>query len=156
MVRRSILKATTHVLLLCAAFSVILCSARGYAMPDRSCLTRDSASLVAENFVKSDETFKFDGLSDTLNLRVEHADTLPDIVGPKTLGMALAIAIPASNNEYTFKATFNSRYSGYGDRTGKILGQVITPHVAEIVVQNCQVKSAVMDGKWDMMTQKLV
>jgi hypothetical protein len=156
MVHSSILKAATKVLLLCATFSVILCSAKGYAMPDRSCLTRDSASLVAENFIKSDATFKFDGLEDTFSLRVEHANTLPDIVGPKTMGMALAFAIPAGNNEYTFKAKFDSRHSGYGDRTGKILAQVITPHVAEVIVENCQVKSAIMDGKLDMLTGKPV
>jgi hypothetical protein len=70
--------------------------------------------------------------------------------------MALAIAIPASNNEYTFKAKFDCRHSGYGDRTGKILAQVITPHEAEITVENCQVKSAVMDGKWDMIGEKQI
>lgn len=103
------LKAITMVLLMCAALSIILCSLGGCAIPDGACDTRDVASLVAESFVKNDDTFK---------------------------------------------AKFDCRHSGYGDRTGKILAQVITPHEAEITVVNCQVKSAVMDSKWNMLTEK--
>ncbi len=149
-------KTITTVFLICALMSVILCSYRGSAMPDRSCNTRDGASLVAEQFIKNDETFKFDGMADTLSLRVEHAGTLNDVVKPQFAALTMDIAMPLAPAEYTFKAKFDCRHSGYGDRAGKYLAQVITPHEAEITVVGCQVKSAVMDGKWDMLQEASV
>jgi len=145
-------KTITLVLLMCATLSVVLCSYRGSAMPDRACDTRDAASLVAENFVKNDETFRFDGMRDTLSIRVEHAG---DLITPK-LSVMTALVLPLAPKEYTFKAKFDSRHSGYGDRTGKYLAQVITPHEAEITVVNCQVTKAIMDGKWDMVRENMI
>lgn len=147
-------KTIMTVFLVCAILSVIICSYRGAAMPDRSCDTRDGASVVAEQFVKNDATFRFDGMKDTLSLRVEHAGSLSDVVKPQFAAMTLDIGPKAGSSEYTFKAKFDCRHSGYGDRTGKYLAQVITPHEAEITVAGCQVKSAVMDGKWDMIGEK--
>jgi|SRR5271157_871015 len=156
MVHRSILKSVTNVILVCATLSIILCSARGgYAMPDKSC-TRDGASVMVEQFVKNDETFKFDGLKNTLSIRVEHANSLADVMSPQVSGVMAAMTLPLAQNEYTFKAKFDSRHSGYGDRTGKYLAEVITPHEAEITVENCQIKSAIMDGKWDMLTEERI
>lgn len=149
-------KTITTVFLICALLSVILCSYRSSAMPDKACDTRDGASLVAEQFVKSDETYKFDGMADTLNLRVEHAGMLSDVVKPRFAAITMDIAMPLAPTEYTFKAKFDCRHSGYGDRTGKVLAQVITAHEAEITVAGCQVKSAVMDGKWDMLGEKTI
>lgn len=148
------LKAITLVLLMCAALSIVLCSYRGCAMPDKSCDTRDVASLVAENFVKNDDTFKFDGMKETLSIRVEHVSGLDDLIPPKLSGVAMALTLPLEPKEYTFKAKFDSRHSGYGDRTGKYLAEVITPHEAEVTIVNCRVTSAVMDGKWNMLTEK--
>jgi hypothetical protein len=122
-------------------------------MSDRSCITRDGASLIAEKFVKSDETFKYDGLKETLSIRVEHINSLDDIMGAVS-GTMMAMTLPLQPKEFTFKAKFDSRHSGFGDRTGKVLAQVITPHEAEITIENCEVKSAVMDGKWDMLSEK--
>lgn len=149
-------KFVTLVLLIFAALSVMICPSRGYAMPDRACYTRDAASMIAENFMKNDETFKFDGMADTLSLRVEHVNTLEDFVMPRVPGLTIAATMPLEQKEYTFKAKFDSRHSGYGDRTGKYLAEVITPHEAEITVKNCQVMSAVMDSKWDMVAEAMV
>jgi hypothetical protein len=143
--------AITMALLICASLSVILCSYRSTAMPDRACDTRDAASLVAENFVRNDETYRFDGMKETLSIRVEHVGAL-ETAG---LPMMTALTLPLQQKEFTFKAKFDSRHSGYGDRTGKYLAQVITPHEAEITVVNCQVSKAIMDGKWDMLAEKL-
>jgi hypothetical protein len=146
-------KGVTLVLLF-AALSVILCSARASSISEKSCYTRDGASLVAENFVKNDQTYKFDGLKDTLNIRVEHVNGLEDFAMPRVPGMTLAMTMPLEQKEYTFKAKFDCRHSGYGNRAGKYLAEVITSHEAEITVENCIVKSAILDGKWDMVTSK--
>jgi hypothetical protein len=145
--------AITLVLLICAAMSVILCSYRGSAMPERARDTRDMASLAAENFVRNDETFKFDGMKETLS--IERAMGLDGIIKHKLSGMTMALTLPLEPEEYTFKAKFDSRHSGYGDRNGKYLAEVITPHEAKITVVNCRVTSAVMDGKWDMVREKM-
>jgi len=51
---------------------------------------------------------------------------------------------------------FKSRHSGYGDRTGKILAEVITPHRAVLVIEDGELISAVMDEKWDMINQRFL
>jgi len=49
-----------------------------------------------------------------------------------------------------------SRHSGYGDRTGLALLQVITPHQAVITVEDGDVTEAIIDGKWDMIKQMML
>jgi len=157
MAQKTGLKTVTTIFLICAMLTVIICSYRGAAMPavpDKGCGTRDAASFVAEQFVKNDATFKFDGMKDTFSLRVENAGSLPDVVRSKFTAMTLGI--PMASTDYKFKAKFDSAHSGFGDRNGKYLAQVVTPHEAEITISGCQVTSAVMDGKWDMLSQKMI
>jgi len=94
------------------------------------------ARRVAEEFVRNSPTFVFDGIPATLDV----GETLhPDL-----------------ENAWTFVIRFESAHAGYGDRTGQMLAQVITPHEAYITVENGEVVSALMDGKWDMLAQRLV
>ncbi len=51
---------------------------------------------------------------------------------------------------------FQSRHGGYGDRTGKLVTQVITPHTARIAVKEGRVISAILDEKWDEMRQEML
>jgi hypothetical protein len=96
--------------------------------------SQQQAQRIAKDFVEAEATFKFDGMIETLKLTETKA--LPD--------------------GYEFVFEFQSRQAGYGDRTGMVLAQVITPHQDEIVVQHGQVTSAVMDGKWDMLKQQFL
>jgi len=57
---------------------------------------------------------------------------------------------------WEFAYQFDCRQPGYGNRTGLIVAQVITPHTARVVVQEGKVTLAVMDGIWDMMGQKAI
>lgn len=99
-------------------------------------MTEKQASDIAGIFVRNSPTFVFDGIMGTLEL----AETLyPDI-----------------ENAWTFVFRFESAHDGYGDRTGQILAQVITPHEAHITVENGEVVNALMDGKWDMLAQRSV
>jgi hypothetical protein len=99
-------------------------------------VTEENSRQIALEFVENSPTFKFDGIEESLEL----VETLyPDI-----------------ENAWQFVFQFESRHAGYGDRTGEILAQVITPHEAIITVENGAVKSAVMDGKWDMIDQKML
>lgn len=92
----------------------------------------DKSLTIAENFVKNSPTFKFDGIPATFKL----SDTV-------SVGGGV---------EYIFE--LDCRHAGYGDRTGQVLAQVITHHVASVIVQNEQVISAMMDGHWDMVHQR--
>ncbi len=56
--------------------------------------------------------------------------------------------------QHVLTYTFISNAAGYGDRTGKIIAQVITPHEIVVKVVNNQVVSAIIDGRWDEINQK--
>ncbi len=90
----------------------------------------DNAAL-AKQFVMDEPTFKFDGMEGTLKVELSE-------------GGDPAIAT----------VEFTSRQAGYGDRTGMMLAQVLTPHECILKISGGQVQSAVMDGKWDMISQK--
>jgi len=99
-------------------------------------LSQEESQRIAQQYVIDDETFQFDGLDETLNL-----------TGTETLRCPYCWA-------FTFE--FQSRHSGFGNRTGQVLLQVITPHTAKVVVESGGVTSAVMDSKWDMMAEKSI
>lgn len=92
---------------------------------------------IARDFVISSPTFVFDGMEETLQVR---------------LNSVVEISPP----EYEIHAKFDSRHGGYGDRTGQMVTQAITPHLMEIVVSEGKVLSAIIDGQWDEINQKLV
>jgi hypothetical protein len=56
--------------------------------------------------------------------------------------------------EHTF--SFESSQAGYGDRTGDILAQVITPHEIVVTIRDGQVVSAVTDGVYNEMTGTMI
>lgn len=92
---------------------------------------------VARDFVISSPTFVFDGMEETLQVR---------------LNSVVEISPP----EYVIHARFDSRHGGYGDRTGQIVTQAITTHLMEIIVSEGKVISAIIDSQWDEINQKLL
>jgi hypothetical protein len=96
----------------------------------------DKAEEIALEFLKNSETFKFDGLEDTI--KIEEVRILE--------------SYPV---QYFFIIRFDSRHAGFGDRTGQVLAQVITPHSAWIKVVEDEVISAVLDNIWDELNQKI-
>ena len=97
--------------------------------------TAASAMTTATQFVNAENTFKFDGMADTLNVKMN-----------KTV----------SDSIFEIVAEFTSRHAGFGDRAGKMVAEVLTPHTAVITVEKGAVSSAVMDGQWDMIAQKAI
>lgn len=96
----------------------------------------DGAVNVATAFVKGEPTYKFDGMEETL--KVDVTGTFPE---PGT---------------YEVTATFTSAHGGYGDRTGLVVPQVLTPHSCVLMVENGEVTKAIMDGAYDMVAQKFL
>ena len=96
-------------------------------------VTEETSREIAQEFVKESPTFEYDGVEDTL-----------------TLVETVALETDASWN---FVYTFDSLHAGYGDRSGEIVAEVITPHEAVITVEGGEIVSAVMDEAWDMIDQ---
>jgi hypothetical protein len=94
----------------------------------------ENSRETARVFVTQETTYRFDGMADSLKLT-------------NTVSIA---------NGWKFTYEFNSRHAGYGNRTGQMLAEVITPHTAIVSVQNGAVTEAVMDGVWDMMKQQMI
>lgn len=98
--------------------------------------TVEESGQIAEEYVIDSPTFAFDGIEDSLTL-----------VNTETMRCPCC---------WAFDFEFECRHAGYGDRTGQMLAQVITPHTARIVVNEGQVVQAVVDEVWDMMTQEIL
>jgi len=85
--------------------------------------SQEMAQKAAENA----PTYKFDGF----DLKFESSQELPCL------------------NCWEFTFSFSSRHSGYGDRTGQILAQVITPHQIRVNVEEEKVIVVVTDRTFD-------
>jgi len=99
-------------------------------------MSKEESQRIAEEFVRNSPTFVFDGIKDTLRLR----DTL-------------TARCPYC---WSFIFEFDSRNAGYGDRTGQVLAEVITPHQAVIAVEQLEITSAMIDGRWDVINEELL
>ena len=113
--------------------------------PDYIPAVDEAIQKLAEQYITNSPTFVFDGIPDSLKLT--------DVV-------ALSNGVPGKTVDeltgWEFYYEFNSRHAGYGDRTGEMLAQVITPHEVVITIEKGEVKSAFMNGEWDMIAQKLI
>lgn len=107
---------------------------RGWASQEKT----DTAAMsldVATWFVKTSPTFGFDGMEETLKVQIVTVrESYPE--------------------QYEIEATYSSRHAGYGDRTGMVMAQVITPHTLKMVVSSGNIVSAIMDEEWDELNQK--
>jgi len=132
----------------CGDYDGMICKMleRGYRLDcvDRECkvvfeeepkqITDKESKEIARNFVENSATYKFDGF---------------DLESKETMVMRCPYC-------WQFIFEFQSRAAGYGDRTGKMLAQVITPHITVVTVTEGEVKAALLDGKWDMVKQETI
>jgi len=96
-------------------------------------MSEQMAGVVAWDYMEASPTWMFDGIEGTLEQVEARKDESP--------------------YSWTFVFEFESAHAGYGNRAGQVLAQVVTPHQAVISVGAMEVTSAVMDEKWNMMTQ---
>ena len=119
----------------CLSILLVLAALFGGACGKPSTGSRETSQKTALEFVRLDTTFRFDGIPETL-----------EITGTTSVG-----------NGWQFTIEFDSRYAGYGNRSGQILAQVITHHTVEVTVQGgLGVTKAVMDGVWNMLEQQML
>jgi len=123
--------------------AIVIALALGFAQlypgtvkePEVGC-DKDKSREIAKDYLLNSPTFRFDGIEDSLKLVVTNTLKCPCC--------------------WEFVFEFQCRHSGYGNRTGQMLAQVITPHTARIIIEQGRVTSAVMDEKWDMLEQKMI
>jgi len=97
--------------------------------------TSEEAERIALEFLRHSPTFAFDGIEGSVKVL--------DIMAMESYPVQYAVTI-----------AFECRQAGYGDRTGQVLAQVITPHEIRVVVSAGEVRSAVIDGEWDELNQR--
>ena len=89
---------------------------------------------IAREYLKKSPTYAFDGIEGTLEL-----------IETESL---------RCQSCWTFIFQFQSSHAGYGNRMGKAVIEVVTPHKAEITVVRGDVTQAELDGWWDMIEQE--
>ena len=96
--------------------------------------SEEGAIDLALHFLRNSPTYRFDGIPDSIRV----------------------VGVEALRRPYTWEVTiaFQCLHAGYGDRTGKMLAQVITPHEILVVVEEDRVVRAIVDDKWDELEQK--
>lgn len=120
--------------LICISMLLVILTFAGFACTQSPAGSQEGSQRVAKEFVRLETTFRFDGMPETL-----------------TVTSTTSVA-----NGWKYTIEFDSRHAGYGNRSGQILAQVITHHAAEITVQAGLVTTAIMDGVWDMINQRMV
>lgn len=104
--------------------------------PEQATALREQAIGQGTVTLEQDSTFRFDGIKESVKL-----------TGEKSLD---------EGRTWELFYSFESRYPGYGNRTGKIMAAVITPHKVRVVVRAGAVVEAIMDEQWDMLAQRLI
>ncbi|MDY9925369.1 hypothetical protein [Methanosarcina sp.] len=93
----------------------------------------EEAERIARTWIETAPTYGFDGFDLELESH-EVIETFPE--------------------QYILNYTFTSRHGGYGNRTDQIVTQALTPHSIEVTVFEGEVRSAVIDGEWDEVSQQ--
>ena len=61
-----------------------------------------------------------------------------------------------SGNKYRLRYSFKSRGAGYGDRSNKMIAQVITDHELVVTVEDNEVTKAISDEKYDELNDRMI
>lgn len=94
----------------------------------------EKAEVVARSWVKNESpTYTFDG---------------------QDLKLVSSSTIDTSKFEFTYE--FESTHGGYGDRSDKMVTQVITPHEIVVTVEDEEVVEVITDGKFDEMEGEMI
>ena len=94
-------------------------------------------------------------LSPSTNCEQDHTSLCFDGI-EQTLKAEVSAVIDESMPQYVINVIFDTRHGGYGDRTGQIVTEAITPHLATVIVSEGKVISVIIDGTWDEINQKLL
>ncbi len=92
---------------------------------------------IAKSFVMAAPTFAFDGIEDTVSIG----------------SIYVLESFPV---QYRLEVSFTSAHGGFGNRTGQMVTQALTPHIVDVLISEGNVISAVIDDTWDEMNHQFV
>jgi len=99
-------------------------------------LTKDESQKIVDftkQFVLTSPTFLYDGVPDSLELKIVSADV--------------------SNTEFLLEGKFKTLHTGFGNREHLDLPEDITPHTIIVSIVDEKIISAVIDNQWDELNQ---
>jgi len=99
-------------------------------------VTEDENQQIATDYLLNSPTLKFDVIEGSVRL-----------ITPQALKY---------NDAWQFIYKFKCAHPGYGDRSGEMLAQAVTPHTARIIVRRGEVTFAVIDEKWGIRGQRII
>ncbi len=103
---------------------------------DNNSTEESTAMEISKKFLTTSPTYMFDGLG-----TIQH----------KSVKM-----LKSNPPQYVVETYFESANSGYGNREGQILTQVVTPHTLSVTIVEGKVVSAVIDDTWDELNQEFL
>jgi len=124
-------KHVVVVLILCVLV-LPACTGPGEEKAVQIDLDEEKGAALAESFILDSSTYRFDGFD--LN------QTRAEAVG----------------NTLSLTYEFKSQHAGYGDRSAKVVADVVTPHSAKVFIENGKVVQATLDGNWDMLRDEFI
>lgn len=108
-----------------------LADLRAYAMSTEP----EDARAIAGEWIINAPTYDYDGSNLTL---ADH------------------VVLASFPEQHEISYEFVSSHAGYGNRSGEGLARVATPHTLIVRVAGREVTSAIMDGTWDEMYQRML
>jgi hypothetical protein len=88
---------------------------------------------IAKQFVITSPTFSYDGIPDSLEVKITSADS--------------------SNTKFLLEGKFKTLHTGYGNRENSDLPEDITLHTIVVSVVDENIIFAVIDNRWDELNQ---
>jgi uncharacterized protein len=130
--------------LILATILLVMLALAGCIKPNVSSTTATTTQAPyqqeVDDLIKNSSTFKFDGISGS----IKTVNIVSSVEGNQII----------STGDWEFTVEYQTVHPGHGDRTGQVLNQVITNHVAIIKLENGVITSAVCDKVWDIQDDK--
>ena len=123
------------VLALIVAFAASAVVLNAYDPGDGIISDEEAAIQIAKHFILNAPTYAFDGIDGTLQL-------------------IQTTSLESWPVQHVVMLSFESSNAGYGNRSGEVLAQVVTTHMAWVKVVEGKVIQAVLDEKWDELNQR--
>lgn len=117
--------------------------------PERECIEGERVSAPEEGEETVDQA-KFERSKEIAQEAAENAPTYQYDGYDLKFESSEAFLCPRCW-EFTF--SFLSRHTGYGDRSGQVLAQMMTPHLIRVTVENEEIVVVVTDRTFDELKQ---
>ena len=119
---------------------VALClpAASIYAWQRNQLTSENEVAKQALNYLYDAPTFLFDGIRESVRI------------------LKVIQSMIFTSSSWLVNVEFDCSHTGYGDRSGEIVQQMIQHHTAVLLLTDGKVTSMVIDNAWDELADKLI